>query len=464
MLFSSPVFFIFFAAYFALHLAVPGRWRIWLIIAGSTIFYGYWNPLFVWVPYVLAFIAYFCGFWIDGAPTASARRTHLYLTITGLLIPLLFFKYTNFIYDDILGPVFGMEGSIVDLPLPLGISFVTFTAISYVTDVYFKRFEVERHLPTMLGYILFFPQLIAGPILRPKELIPQLHRLSREQRKRLAVGFVIFTVGLVKKLVIADQLADWVDPIYASDQAWNASDYLVAIYGFSLQIYCDFSGYTDMAIGLATILGVRLPINFNRPYSAGSIVEFWRCWHITLSNWLKDYLYIALGGNRVVFHRQIINIFITMVLGGLWHGASWTFAIWGAVHGLAIAATHTLRKIGVTSKLPNLPRFVGIFFTFHFVTLAWILFRSPDLDTAWRIVTGPLEVFALSADAAMVNIYPLLLISIALAFHGVDTHRHVRRFIRWAPPAVLWGALFGLWMLSMTVSAGSSADFVYFDF
>lgn len=464
MLFSTPVFFVFFIVYFALHLIIPAKHRIWLIIAGSTFFYSYWNPVFIGIPFFLTLMSYLGGLWIAGAMDQKSRRIHLYFTIIGLLTPLLIFKYTNFFYTDFVGHFFSLQGKLIDLPLPLGISFITFTAISYVTDVYFKRFKAESNFATMCGYVLFFPQLIAGPILRPNELIPQLHRQRRAQKKRLIIGFVIFTIGLVKKLVIADQLADWIDPVFASDQTWSAGEYIVAIYGFSIQIYCDFSGYTDMALGLAMILGVRLPINFNRPYSALSIVEFWRCWHITLSSWLKDYLYIALGGNRVAFQRQISNILVTMILGGLWHGASWTFAIWGAIHGLAICLVHIFRRYELADRLYQLPKNLRVFITFHIVTFAWIFFRAQDLDTAWRVLSGPFRTIGVSEAASQVHIYPLILIFIVLVLHRYDTHRHIRYSIQRMPPAIMWAGIFGLWVLSMTISAGSSSDFVYFDF
>src|SRR6185437_9531767 len=206
--------------------------------------------------------------------------------------------------------------------LPLGISFVTFTLTAYVVDVYRGRFRVERNLVKMRGYVLFFPHLIAGPILRPHELLPQLGHLRRALGARFTLGVALFAIGLVKKVIFADTISVLVDHVYHESGVVSGWEYLLAVHGFSMQIYCDFSGYTDMAIGLAYILRIRLPTNFRRPYISSSIVEFWRRWHITLSFWLRDYLYIPLGGNRQGRSRQMLNLLITMVLGGLWHGAA----------------------------------------------------------------------------------------------------------------------------------------------
>ena len=268
----------------------------------------------------------------------------MFVTIVTLFVPLVFFKYTDFLYRDVVGPLFGIHDKILDLPLPLGVSFVTFTLTAYVVDIYRGTFQDRVSATTLTGYVLFFPHLIAGPILRPIELIPQLRRPRSALSAHFYAGLAIFTVGLVKKLVFADQIAAVVDAAYKADvlsapQAW------LAIYGFSMQIYCDFSGYTDMAIGLALVIGIRLPNNFLRPYGAFSLIDFWRRWHITLSFWLRDYLYIPLGGNRDGRLRTYVNMIITMTLGGLWHGASWTFVIWGVLHGVGVAFVHLCRDL-----------------------------------------------------------------------------------------------------------------------
>ena len=364
MLFSDQTFFVFFAVYLTLHFIVPPRWRIYLIIAGSTVFYAWWRVIYVWLPYTLTLIAWAGTLWFTQVKEVGSRRQRLIVTIVALFAPLAIFKYASFIINGVFRPALSgwiavPNVSFLNFTLPLGISFVTFTLTAYVVDVYRGRFRVERSLVKMLGYVLFFPHLIAGPILRPHELLPQLSHLRRALGARFTLGVALFAVGLVKKVVFADTIAALVDHVYHESGAVSGWEYLLAIHGFSMQIYCDFSGYTDMAIGLAYILRIRLPTNFRRPYISSSIVEFWRCWHITLSFWLRDYLYIPLGGNRQGRSRQMLNLLITMVLGGLWHGAAWTFVIWGTMHGAALAGVHLFRRFQdrgatVARSAPNL--------------------------------------------------------------------------------------------------------------
>ncbi len=352
MLFSSPVFFLFFAVYFIFHVTLPVRYRAWLIIAGSTVFYAWWKVEFVWLPYLLMGIAFWGVRWMEQTAVPSARKRRATISIAAMFLPLLFFKYTNFIYQDVLGPLFGFRGKLFTLSLPLGISFVTFTLTAYIVDIYRGKFNARHKASTLLQYVLFFPHLIAGPILRPAELIPQLEHPRSGRKSPYTAAFAIFTLGLVKKLIFADQIGDAVDTIYRTAGTSDGPTALLALYGFSAQIYCDFSGYTDMAIGLALAIGVRLPNNFARPYVASSLIDFWRRWHITLSLWLRDYLYIPLGGNRGGKVEELRNIMITMILGGLWHGANWTFCDMGD-------AAWTRRFRGAYSASPDSDRFSG---------------------------------------------------------------------------------------------------------
>lgn len=462
MLFSSPTYFIFFAAYFVVHALLPERFRVLLIVVGSAVFYSYWKPSYAWVPYLLTAIAYFGALWMDAAVDETGRRRRLTATIIVLLVPLAIFKYTNFVYADVLGPVFSTEGRLVDWPLPLGISFVTFTLIAYVVDTFKRRFDVERRLQMLVAYATFFPHLIAGPILRPHELIPQLDKPRRVLSVRFTLGIAIFSMGLLKKLVFADQIAIVVDQVFGLPDGHSALDYLLAIYGFSVQIYNDFSGYTDMAIGSAILIGVRLPNNFNKPYSAVSIVDFWRRWHITLSHWLRDYLYIPMGGNRQGLSRQVAAILVTMALGGLWHGASWTFVIWGNIHGFAVAIAHLVPRARWRQFVP---RWLGLLVTFHVVTIAWIFFRAPDLDTVWRVMAGPFTAGVGDPLLFMrANAFPLLLTALFFLFHRYDDHRLIRLATRRLPVAIVWPVIALAWILSVTISAGSSSAFIYFDF
>jgi alginate O-acetyltransferase complex protein AlgI len=464
MLFSSPEFFAFFAVYFVCHCLVPPRFRIYLIIIGSTIFYAWWKVEYVWLPYLLMGIA-FCGaIWIDGAEAPRPRRLRTAATIVCLFLPLVFFKYTNFLADDVIGPFIGVRHRILDLALPLGVSFVTFTLTAYVVDVHRRVFGAVRAPQLVLAYVLFFPHLIAGPILRPVELIPQLKRPRRALSAHFVAGIAIFTLGLVKKLVFADQIAAMVDAVYAT-AAPSAAAALLAMHGFSVQIYCDFSGYTDMAIGAAMLIGVRLPNNFSRPYAADSIVSFWRRWHITLSFWLRDYLYIPLGGNKGGALARARNILVTMALGGLWHGANWTFVLWGVLHGLGVSFLHVLR--GLTGPTPNrlVPRWLGVVITFYFVTFCWVFFRAPSVSVAGRMLEAPfVGGWGDAASVLATHGFSAVLILVFFAVHAFDDHRRVKLAVRRLRSEFIWPALLLLWILAITVSQGSSAKFIYFDF
>jgi alginate O-acetyltransferase complex protein AlgI len=468
MLFSSPVFFVFFVVYFLLHLITPRSARIWLIIAGSTVFYAWWKISYVWLPYFLAAVAYGGVLWIEAASEARARKRRLLSAISALFVPLVFFKYTDFIYRDVVGPLFGLHDKILDLPLPLGVSFVTFTLTAYVVDIYKGKFADKVSPSTLAGYVLFFPHLIAGPILRPIELIPQLRHPRRALSAHFYAGLAIFTVGLVKKLVFADQIAAVVDAVYKADVVTAPSAWL-AIYGFSMQIYCDFSGYTDMAIGIALVIGVRLPNNFLRPYGAVSLIDFWRRWHITLSFWLRDYLYIPLGGNRAGRWRTYFNMIVTMTLGGLWHGASWTFVIWGLLHGLGVAFVHFFRSAMQSIGIKTWPRWlnaIGLLVTFNFVTLLWVFFRAPTLDKARAMLAAAFAGggWGGTADLVKAQSAAILLLVVFFALHAFDDHRMIKLAIRRVRPELILPLIALLWALAMTLSHGSSAKFIYFDF
>jgi alginate O-acetyltransferase complex protein AlgI len=346
-------------------------------------------------------------------------------------------------------------------PLPLGVSFITFTIMAYVIDCWRGRYPLEPRLRMVTAYMIFFPHLIAGPILRPHEIIPQLDHPRPALDPGFRFAILLFTVGLAKKVILADQFAQAVDRVYASGDGITALDYLLGWYGFSAQIYCDFSGYTDMAIALALALGVRLPKNFNRPYGSGSIGEFWRRWHIMLSFWLRDYIYIPLGGNRHGGLRRAGNVIVTMLIGGLWHGANWTFVLWGALHGVFIAFGSAWRA---APPRPPLVRAVAILATFQIVTLLWIPFRAPDLATLGRVLLGPFTspVGGPSAFLA-VNAYSLVLLALFFLWHPFDTHGRLRWLATRLAPPILWPAAALVWALAAAVNT-HPAKFIYFDF
>ena len=469
MLFSSPIFLAFFGVYFGLHLITPRDYRVYLVIAGSTIFYGWWLWGYVWLPYVLSIIAYLGAIWIVETKVPATRKLRLAITLAALFLPLVIFKYSNFIYRDVLGPLVGWDRNILDIPLPLGVSFITFTLTAYVVDIYRGAFPSRQKLSTVVGYTLFFPHLIAGPILRPIEIIPQFEHPRPALDARFALGAVIFTIGLVKKLVFADSIAAVVDPVYMQAGVPSAAAALVAMLGFSMQIYCDFSGYVDMAIGTALIIGIRLPNNFLRPYTSLSPVEFWRRWHITLSFWLRDYLYIPLGGSRNGRARSVLNMVVTMLLGGLWHGASWTFVVWGFLHGVGIAFVHGAKWVfgnsGTFGRSVRMPRGLALVLTFLFVTVLWVFFRAPSLGKAGEVLIAPIvgdwtgTIGYLSS-----NLGALTLLAVFFALHRYDDHRYLKLALRRVRAEILWPVMGLLWILAIAMSQGSSAKFIYFDF
>jgi alginate O-acetyltransferase complex protein AlgI len=319
------------------------------------------------------------------------RRKLLVATSVVLNLGLLgYFKYTNFFLGNVAW-LTGGSFSTLDIFLPIGISFYTFQSLSYVVDVYRRDVTPTRSLLDYAFYLSFFPQVVAGPIVRAKDLLPQIERTPPLDRDRLGAGLYLILRGLAKKALIADFVGVYCDLVFAQPQAYHSLEVALAVYGYAVQIYFDFSGYSDIAIGMAKICGFDLPDNFEAPYRARSVTEFWKRWHISLSTWLRDYLYIPLGGNRGGKLSRDKNLVLTMLLGGLWHGASWNFVIWGALHGAALVVHKRFSEIVKPS--PSRARSIASWlFTFHFVLFGWIFFRSPDLATA-KLVLGQLATF-----------------------------------------------------------------------
>ncbi len=396
MLFPTFTFVVFFLIVWPLNwvlMARPNRWRIFMMIA-SYVFYAAWDWRFALL--LAGSTVVNQGFAVAMYRTSDQRlRTILLVaTVAANLGILGYFKYWNFFVDsgqNVLGNLgFEVPSLLVETVLPVGISFFTFMALSYVVDIYRGDYQ-----PTTLAkfavFLSFFPHLVAGPIVRPAELLPQFDPPPDPRRVDTTKAFVLIAGGLFKKVVVATTLARYVDPVFGAPGQYSSLVVLLAIYAYAIQIYADFSGYTDMAIGIALLLGFRLPQNFNRPYASPSLREFWRRWHMTLSRWLRDYLYIPLGGNRKGRARTYVNIMLTMLLGGLWHGASWTFVAWGALNGLGLVVDHwwvNRRKArGGREPAVSGPRRWGmIFITFNFVCLAWVFFRVETISGAFNLL------------------------------------------------------------------------------
>src|SRR3984957_10261814 len=399
MLFSSYTFLFQFLPATVLAFAAARRHSpragILVLAGASLFFYGAWRP--VYLVLLLASVAVNFGLGLRMEDPLRRRATGTFGVALNLAV-LCYFKYTNFILDS-LNALTGAPLPFVNIILPLGISFFTFQQIAYLVDV-MRGAKVERDIVSYTLFVSFFPHLIAGPLVHHAEMIPQFKRGRTGRSSVLAArGLAIFAAGLFKKVVIADNLAQFVSPVFAhldarggvtTPWAW------LATLAYTLQIYFDFSGYSDMAIGLALLFGIRLPVNFRSPYKAASIIEFWRRWHITLSRFLRDYLYIPLGGNRLGEQRRYLNLMVTMLLGGLWHGAGWNFLIWGGLHGLYLCINHLWQawhggKAAVSAK-GLLPKGIAKRFswaiTFFAVVIAWVFFRARTFAGAWQMLAG----------------------------------------------------------------------------
>jgi alginate O-acetyltransferase complex protein AlgI len=464
--FPTIEFAAFFAIVFVLSWALMPHPRAWrpFILAASYVFYGWVDWRWVLLLVASSVVNTVAAQVIARSPSQVTRKRALTVAIVFDLGLLAVFKYLGFFVSELDGGLdsIGLGSSIplLQIVLPIGISFFTFQAISYVVDVY----RGETPAASLIDVAIlqaFFPHIVAGPIVRANELLPQL-RTPRDPRTVLA-GPAIFLIvgGLIKKTVIADELARRiVDPVYSDPSSHSPGELLLAFYGFAAQIYCDFSGYTDMAIGLALLLGYHLPQNFNRPYLALSLQDFWRRWHMTLSRWLRDYLYIPLGGNRGGRLRTYRNVMITMLLGGLWHGASWTFLLWGGIHGTALSVERFARE-----RYPGfrLPAWAAWLVTFNVVCVAWVFFRSPDLATAFDVLGG----LGLSGPSPLVTLPLVLLVVAAVAIQAVPRGRF-REAEAWlvARPVAFQGVAVGALIVAADAAVGQQgvAPFIYYQF
>jgi alginate O-acetyltransferase complex protein AlgI len=398
MVFNSFHFLFFYIAAVAVYFALPHRWRWVFLLAGSYYFYMCWRPAFVVLLWATTLIDYSLARAIAASSNEFLRRIYLLLSIVTGCSVLFTFKYLNFVAVS-LNTAFDAfnifaQVPLFDLLLPVGISFYTFQSLSYVIDVYRRATPVERHLGIFALYVVFFPQLVAGPIERSNNLLPQFYRRKKLTFVRVRDGLRLAMWGVFKKMAIADLLSPFVDQVYANPAGQPGILLIIATLFFAVQIYCDFSGYSDIAIGIARIMGFDLMTNFRQPYFSASVAEFWRRWHISLSTWFRDYIYYPLGGNRVDPARWTRNILAVFIISGIWHGANWTFIVWGALHGVLLLLESTLRNVGAAlsrlTGLAHVPRVhlaLRIGFTFCLILLTWVFFRAQNLDDARYILT-----------------------------------------------------------------------------
>jgi len=394
LIFSSGLFLFLFLGFSAGYVLFRKRLnvRIIYVICFSLFFYYKTSGWYLLILVGLSISDFILGYFLHLLERQSVRKILIAIGICVNIGILCYFKYTNLIAETV-SDLLGHKLSVGDIFLPIGISFFTFQSMSYTIDIYRRRIEPTKHWVDYLFYLSFFPQLVAGPIIRARDFLPQITRnpvvVTGEMFNR---GIFLIASGLFKKAVISDYISiNFVDRVFDSPMLYSGLENLIGVYGYAMQIYCDFSGYSDMAIGLALLLGFHFNINFDSPYKSATITEFWRRWHISLSSWLKDYLYISLGGNRKGRLRTYLNLMLTMLLGGLWHGASFRFVLWGGIHGAALAIEKMAFGLFPRMKtkgadMKRIRRIVGIFITFHVVCFAWIFFRADSVHTAWQIL------------------------------------------------------------------------------
>jgi alginate O-acetyltransferase complex protein AlgI len=387
MLFNSFAFLVFLPIFMALYWTTSGRARLWVMLLASLVFYGWWDWRFLFLLAFSTLVDYSLGLLLENETDPARRMRLIVLSVVVNLGLLGIFKYFNFFVAsaDSLLAALDLPSSLrtLNIVLPIGISFYVFKTMSYTIDVYRRTEAAERDLLKFATFVVFFPELVAGPIVRASRMLPQLQHDHRFDYRRALSGLSLVMSGYVRKVVVADSLAPLVDTRFAHPEAHTSLGLLIAVYFYAFQIYCDFSGYSSIAIGLARIFGFDFGINFDRPYFSASFSEFWSRWHISLSTWLRDYLYIPLGGNRGGTWMTARNLMLTMLLGGLWHGANWTFVAWGALHGLYLMLQRLLSPL--QRRLP-VPRFLRILLVFHLTCLSWIFFRSQTFSQAWTMI------------------------------------------------------------------------------
>jgi alginate O-acetyltransferase complex protein AlgI len=398
--FHTQAFLVFFAVVFMVYWSVPRRWslvRLWILLIASFHFYAAWSRELALLVTATTCADYCFGRLLDATGRASLRRLWLLLSISMNLGLLCYFKYRGFFLNELhdwlshwgYDPGYG-KLDVASLLIPFGISFYTFEAISYIVDVYHRKIPAEKSLPRFLLFILFFPHLVSGPIVRAKDFLGQTRRPKRWNWLRVQLGVQLFLMGAFKKLAIADRMALFCDPVFQNPEAYRTTACWLAVLAYGLRIYCDFSGYSDMAVGLGHLFGYKLTANFNMPYLSANVAEFWRRWHISLSSWLRDYLFIPLGGSYGSRWRTYRNLMIVMTLGGLWHGAAWGYVLWGIAHGTLLIIHRMFREICQQrarwqQALSSPPGWLlRIAVTFITVNLCWVLFQ-PDLSRAWTM-------------------------------------------------------------------------------
>ncbi len=438
-----------------------------LILVASYYFYAYWDYRFLCLILVSTIVDYSIGLQLTKTLNLTRRRFFLISSLVVNLGILFFFKYFNFFissFQVILTPL-NLNVSTLNIILPVGISFYTFQTLSYTIDVYNKKIEPCTSLLDFAVFVAFFPQLVAGPIVRASHFLPQLRQYVPLTKTNFLEGSRIFVIGMFKKVFVADRLAMFIDPVISNAAAFDGATLWLAMFAYSIQIYCDFSGYSDMAIGISRIMGYDLNINFNFPYIAKSIGDFWRRWHISLSTWIRDYLYIPMGGNRKGQRRTYINTFVAMALCGLWHGAAWTFVFWGIWHGFALIVHRYWQNIKMEKAVLfqgiQFPRIANWGLTMTVVLTGWVFFRAQDFSQAMLILQ---KMFLLGEGVSWMHPFVLFILILTVLVHVIHdlniTKLHMLPVNAWYTPAILFCLI---WLVVLFYPKGFQ-PFIYFQF
>ncbi len=482
MLFPTAIFALFFVVVFTLHwITVPYvRLRKAIILSGSLFFYGYWSWKFALMLLTSAILNHFFAVRIYRSADARVRRRWVVWGVGLNLLVLGIFKYTSFLFAKFLVPLaiplcehFGTTEQLISLQLtvlpfiakivlPVGISFYTFQALSYVVDVYRGKIEPARHVIDFANYLAFFPQLVAGPIVRASDLLPQMEDLPRYDVKiNTGMAGTFILMGLFKKIVIANWLSEnLAEPVFSMPEYYGSVDTILGVYAYAVQIYCDFSAYSDIAVGCAMLFGFTFPFNFNAPYFASTLQDFWRRWHISLSTWLRDYLYIPLGGSRCGQVRVTVNLMVTFVLGGLWHGAAWQFVLWGFYHGAYLSVERVfLKRIKGSTRLS---RTLGQIWIFQVVCVSWVLFRATDMTSALEIFRGVFRAGSPELFSAQAII--VLLVGFGMQFLDADRSIRLQNKVNLMPPWLQGLTAAAILVMILGMGPRGVAPFIYFQF
>jgi D-alanyl-lipoteichoic acid acyltransferase DltB (MBOAT superfamily) len=468
MIFNSVHFIFFFIVTTILYYALPHRFRWAFLLAISCYFYMVFRPIYILILAGTIVVDYVAGLFLESTTNPRRKKIFLVASIIANVGVLAVFKYYNFINDnltELLG-VFHIKNEIpmLRILLPIGLSFHTFQAMSYTIEVYRGKQQAEKHFGMYALYVMFYPQLVAGPIERPQNILHQLKEKVVFNYDHIVSGLKLILWGLFVKVVIADRLSIYVDIVYNSPEHHSAISSLVATLFFTFQIYCDFSGYSSIAIGCAKVLGIDLMINFRRPYMSTSVREFWSRWHISLSTWFRDYLYIPLGGNRVSLYRNMFNLFFVFLVSGLWHGANWTFIIWGALHGFYLMLEIMFDRLLPSVKLPRPIRWI---LNFVLVAIAWVFFRASNFQTAKQILKniytfkpGPLYI----GNASYLVYSFLLILFLFAAEYNAEKLNNRYAWLYSERKVLRWSAYLLLILTLLSIGVFNGGQFIYFQF